>query len=475
MKGNVRRNWHVKKVNAVILVFILSCLVFSLPVYAAKEYQLKTKIKNTVRAVGEYKNWEGVSNVSQFIGADGEFWFAYDGKTDVTVVSTLDGVIKNKVRLVKQHETFGAVCADNLGHFYVVTGEKNTGNNEDTETVFITKYDSGGNVISTVGNKGDSSISYFMEGFGTKAPFDASNCDIDINGKYLAVNYGRTMYNGHQSNSVWIIDTDTMKTVKVPEDENVGTGTLDIPNKASDIYSSHSFAQRAVKYGAGFLFASEGDAYERAFTISQWNLSQNYIKEEDVFHFWIKEGSSADMSIVNNNYAHMGDIAVLSNGNAAFTATSVKSMSSLAENENEQIFLQIFKPDSDLEKESGYVTSGERSGMSGVTGTVPVTDHGIKWITDDDKFLYRHPQLVSSGDKLILLYEKCVKKTQKIKGVYYMILDSSGNVLQDSKKFKKSASLNPCEPPVCINNCVYWVSNKASKKGKMFVYKIDIA
>ncbi len=77
-----------------------------------------------------------------------------------------------------------------------------------------------------------------------------------VNGHFLAVNYGRHMYSGHQSNSVWMIDTDTMNTV-VPQ-----TGEY----SGYQNYESHSFGQRAIAFGGGFAFMSEGDCYDRAFT-----------------------------------------------------------------------------------------------------------------------------------------------------------------------------------------------------------------
>ncbi len=460
---------------AYLLSFSLLALLPS-NAFAAEESQIKTKIKHTVKAVGEYGNWEGVSNVSQFIGSDGEFWFACDGKKKVTVVSTSGGTVKNKIQLEKKHDTFGAVCSDGAGNLYVVTGEENKGNNTNQETVFISKYDSSGNLVSTIGNNGSSSLaSYFEESFFTKKPFDAGNCDVDVNGRYMAVNYARKMYNGHQSNSVWVIDTESMNTIPLPESPRTTFEEgVEITTYGSGIYNSHSFGQRAVKYKDGFLFASEGDAYERAFNISQWDLKNNTVSEDDIFHFWIKEGSGSDMSVVNNNFAHIGDLAVLSDGNAAFAATSAPSMTASAGSENEQIFIQIFNPGGDLGSASGYVTVGERSGTTGINGGVPATDYGVKWLTEGSKFLYRNLQMVSTGDKLVLLYEKYAKKNNKLKGVFYTVLDSSGNVVSESRKFKKSASLNPCETPIYANGYICWASNKASKKGKLFIYRIKI-
>ena len=99
-----------KKLISTILSLTLSCLA-SVSVFGA-DNMINTKIKLNVKAEGEYVNWEGISNVSQFIGPDGEFWFAYNGKKKVTVVSTENGKVKNKVELEKPHDSFGAVCSE---------------------------------------------------------------------------------------------------------------------------------------------------------------------------------------------------------------------------------------------------------------------------------------------------------------------------------------------------------------------------
>ena len=475
----------MKTTKKTISFLLISALITAMPfsAYGAEEAQIKTKIKHTVKAVGEYDNWEGVSNVSQFIGSDGEFWFAYNNKKNITVVSTVDGVVTNKIPLERMHDLFGAVCSDSAGNFYVVTGEENPGNNTDTNTVFISKYDSAGNHITTIGDRGNSSLPDFYEdNFYTKIPFDGGNCDVDVNGDYMAVNYAREMYNGHQSNSIWVINTVSMNTVDFP-DYTYEYYEGGYTRHSNSLYSSHSFGQRTVKYGDGFLYAREGDCFSRAFTISQWDLKTNTVSEDDIFHFWLGSGDSCETSHCGNkNYAHMGDLVVLPDGKAAFAATSAPSMTKPAEEENEQVFLQIFDPNGDLTSPSGYVTTGERTGFSAnMNGDVEITDYGVKWLTEGKRFAYRNPQMVCAGDKLVVLYEKYAKKKDmfggiyyKLKGVFYTVLDSSGNVIQESKKFKKSASLNPCEPPVYTKGCIYWAANKSSKKGKLFVYRIKI-
>ena len=96
-----------------------------------------TDISCYVTANGEYSNWEGVSNVSQFKDENGNFCFAYDDGSNIIVVKTKDSKITQKITLAKAHSLFGAVECDSTGNYYVVTGEPNSGTDTSTETIFV--------------------------------------------------------------------------------------------------------------------------------------------------------------------------------------------------------------------------------------------------------------------------------------------------------------------------------------------------
>ena len=205
-------------------------MIFGDSVYAAS---ISSETENAVeiKAVGSYANWDGVTNVAQFKGPDGKLYYAINSDDSVTVYKTSGGEpISGTVILKKQHPIFGTALCDSDGNFYLVTGETNTTDDTDVETIFISKYDSNGNHIKTTGDNGSSSLAYYYDtSYYTKIPFDGGNCDAAISGKILSVHYAREMYSKHQSNSVFSVNIDDMSKV------NVGI-----------FYESHSFAQRVV-------------------------------------------------------------------------------------------------------------------------------------------------------------------------------------------------------------------------------------
>jgi hypothetical protein len=375
-------------------------------------------------------------------------------------VTTKNGKVKSTIKLAMKHSLFGAVTCDADGNYYVVTGETNTTDDTTKNTIFVSKYNKSGKHVKTIGDNGSSSLAWYYDStFYTKIPFDAGCCDVAINGDILTVNYAREMYSGHQSNSVFSVNIKKMK--------KADTGT---------IYNSHSFAQRVVSYGDGFVYASEGDAYPRAFSIDYVSTDAATTNNGDIFHFWIKKGSSDNMYVVNDNFAHMGGLAAVNDTSVCLVGTSVKSLSSKASSQKEQVFIQIFDPTADLTSSSSYVTTGKRSGTGGLNGDQKVTDYGVKWLTSSTKYSYENPQVVSDGNgTIVVLYEQYAASTGKYQGVYYMVLNKNGKVVSKAKKYSATAHLNPCEMPVYTNGTIYWTANKEDdSKNTMYVYTLSV-
>lgn len=470
------------KKKTVFAAALLFSVLFAFPqgVYgAAKLTTVDTGMTGKVYAEGFYSNWEGVSNVSQFSDEDGNYYFAFDNGKKVTVAKTKNGKVTKKIELTKKHPLFGAVETDSDGNFYLVTGEANNGNDTSKETVFISKYDGKGKHIKTVGDNGSSSLaSYYDESFYTKIPFDGGNCDIAVNGDYVSINYAREMYSGHQSNSVWIVDRNTMKTVK-PEREPFDPENIPLSewtqnedgsytyywngSEEYQIYSSHSFGQRAIPFGNGFLYMSEGDSYNRAFTLTSLDMESGDTKEDDIFHFWVKAGAhdAYDMFVLNNNFATIGDLCDIGGGRASFVATSVRNLDSKATKQNQQLFIQVFDPHADLSGASGFSTSGTRSGKGGNNGTDSVKDFGVKFLTSYSDKTIANPQAVSDGNgKTIILFE-LYNSGYSYDGLYYCVCNKEGKLTTKIKKLSDKAYLNSCETPVYSNGKVYWTANMA--------------
>lgn len=454
----------MRKATKIILslgLAVSSAISFAASAFAASKVT-ETSVNKKIKAVGVYENWDGVSNVAQFTDSKGNFCFAYDGDEYVTVVRTNNkgNVLKKRIKLKKQHPVFGTVTCDKKGNFYLITGEDNEGSDKKKETVFISKYSSSGKHIKTVGDNGRSSLGYWYDdSFNTKEPFRSGNCSAAINGDLLSVNYARGMYSGHQSNSIFTVNISTMKKVNIGID-----------------YNSHSFAQRITPFKNGFSFASEGDCYDRAFTISTYINSKEMAKNRNnSFHFWVKKGTFDDynMLVLNNNFAHIGAIVNVNDKHVALVGTSAKSLNSNAQKESEQLFIQIFDPTKSLNSSSAFVTSGTRSGLSGSNGNEKVTDYGVQWLSNvGSKTEISNPQAVATDDgKIVVLYEKTTDN--KYKGVYYMVLNSKGKIIKKATKFTSNGHLNPCTMPVYSNGKICWAGNKNGSE-YINIYCLDI-
>ncbi len=451
------------RTKLVAAILSVSMLFGTTSVNAATIAEKNTGIELEIYAEGAYSNWDGVSNVSQFVNEKGQFCFAYDNGKNVIVVKTKNGKVqKNTIKLKKKHDLFGGVTCDSKGNYYLVTGETNETEDTSKNTIFISKYDKNGKHVKTVGDNGSASLGWWYDSsFYTKIPFDGGNCDIAINGNTLTVNYARQMYSGHQSNSVFTINTQTMEKLSV-----------------GNVYNSHSFAQRAIPYKDGFVLASEGDCYPRAFTINYVAKDGSFNYEGDSFHFWVKKGALDEwnMWLVNDNFARMGGVAAVNDTTVCLVGQSVKALDKKAEKQSEQVFIQIFDPTKDLGSASAYVTSGKRSGLSGGNGDEEVTDYGVKWLTNTDKSVISNTQVVSDGNgTIVVLFEQYASKTWEYEGVYYIILDEKGNVVSKKQKYSAAAQLNPYVMPVYTKGSVYWIGNKSGdSSNKMYVYSLKV-
>lgn len=447
----------------VMLSMVFALLIGFLPMDVQAALSAKdTGLKLQIKAEGEYKNWDGISNVAQFADEKGNYCFAYDAGKYVYVVKTKNGKVdKKQIKLKKKYSLFGGIACDSNGYYYLVTGGNSNHPDPGVNKIFISKYNKNGKLLKTAGDNGSCNLPwYYGSEYWTKRPFWAGSCDVAVNGKYVTVHYSRELYSEHQSSSVFMVNTKNMKGVFL----EIG-------------YQGHSFAQRVIPYKKGFLYAGEGDCYDRAFTITITDPSKKTSIDKNIFHFWVKQGTldAYDMYTLNNNFAHMGGLAQVDSTRVAFVGTSVKALSSKALNQNEQLFIQIFNPSKDLSKKSAYITKGTRSGYSGPNGMDKVKNYGVKWLTNFDKSTtISHPQVVSNGKgTIIILFEKYVNGVYK--GVYYMKLNKNGAIKKKITCLSSTAYLNPCRMPVYSKGKVYWTANMYNDSGqKVYIFSLKI-
>ena len=443
------------KYRAICVILVL-CLLAALAVPAGAAFEpvvvtkTSTDMVHTVKSAGRYSNWAGVSTVSQFSDEAGNFCFAVDQNSKVTVCRTAYGQIVEKTEIFHDYDRFGAAVCDRNGYLWLVFG--NEGSDDVNEkTMFVCKYDWNGNCLGVVGGNGRESVpNYYGDKYNTRIPFDAGNCDAVVDSNFLVVNYAREMYSGHQSNAVLTMNLTDMKLI--------AGGIV--------FYNSHSFDQRVTVSNDGFLLASQGDCYPRTFTTMAKSL-YGASNEMDTFHFWVEEGTldRYNMGQLNKTYARLGNVLETPHG-AALVGSSARSLSEAAKNEPFDVFVQVFDPWGRADDPASYVTKGQRSGLGGPNGDTPVTDYGVQWITDlagTGKTADVVQAISLSGGRIAVLYELYTKRGSSTvyDSTWYTLLDTDGTVRLDPVELE-GVRLNVDEDPVYSDGVVQWVANSGS-------------
>jgi len=392
-------------------------------------------------------NWGDVSDVQQFSYMNEGLAYAYLTDTTLEVVMP-----SRQFSIQKQLPLLGDIIADDDGFIYVVWGQNNLSSSYAMNTVFITKYTPDGQFIKSTGFPGGSVMG---DSGNTKEPFRHGNCDSAIGNGMLMVNYARGMYNGHQSNNVLGVYIDSMQPVTF-------ASKWDIP------YTSHSFNQRVIwsdRYN-NFIYADHGDAYDRGFIITTGK------EESNIFHFFLPANSNYNMLVVNKTYAQMGELLETSAG-AVFVGASAKSISSAAETEKQNLFIQIFDP-------TGSGATKFVGGIDRIGATsddindkynkplVPVTDHGVIWLTDHTDRDVIAPQAVACDDKIVILWSERKDSAQE---TFYMVLTAYGDIITPATSLGKGYLLNSHEAPIAHEGKVYWT---CSSNDRIRVISLDL-
>ncbi len=389
--------------------------------------------------------WAYCSSVQQFLYMDEGLAYAYmkEGMLEIVTPS-------KHLSVETRYPILGDVISDEDGNFYVVWGKANKTDEYDTDTVFISKYSADGKHKKTTGFEGKSVMG---DSGNTKVPFEAGKCVSAIGNGYLMVNYARTMYSGHQSNNVIGVKISNMSPVTQESKWNIP-------------YTSHSFNQSIVWYDSGFIYADQGDAYDRGFIITDDS------GEKNIFHFYLQANADYDMYIVNETFAQMGGL-VKTNRGLGFVGASAKSISENAKEEPQNLFVQIFKPNKKLS--SSMFVGGEK--RRGATSTdindnknaplEQVTDYGVHWLTNYTDRDVIAPHAAAEGNKIIILWNE---RGDNGVEAYYTVLTASGDVVTPASSLGK-VQLNSFEDPIYYNGRVYWA---CAHNGSIRVLSIDV-
>ena len=313
---------------------------------------------------------------------------------------------------------FGGFYSDG-SNYYVVTGQENEKESDDSEVYRITKYDTAWK------EKGAASL----KGANTSSPFSFGSCRMDKSGSTLAIHTCHTMYTtsdglNHQANVNIIVNTDTM---------TVTHSATEISNFSYNGYVSHSFDQYVKIANGKLIEINLGDAYPRAVLMTQFDnvtsSSFTYNNPKATFIFNIKGG-------VGDNYTGV-EVGGFEVGKSHYlVAGTTISQTSSAEGRN--VFLSTVDQ-SDQSVSTKMITNFTTNASSENLG---------------------NPFLVKLNDNSFMLIYENVENDQHI--IHYQTFDDAGN--STSQDYTMKGRLSDCAP-LAANGKIIWYTYDGSEIG----------
>ena len=362
-----------------------------------------------------YCNWATCSPVSDFFDENGKYTIAYvDGNKGTIIVKHPAGT-PDEVKIERAMPLVGGVTCDSKGNLYVAYGCYDEAGTGKICTFAIYKYDRSGKYLAKA--------EYYPNDldWSTRLAFRAGNCAMAFQGDLLICSYAREMYNGHQSNAVFCVETDTMT-----------------ENPLYDSYSSHSFNQSVLVLDEDtVVFADHGDAYPRGFAVnvvsagSRMNGHNN--KGVLPFRFYGETGDNYTNAFLTGIYSVNTGIALI--------AASAKEYSAKYEGAPRQLFMQV------IDAYSGEsVLAGDTRGNGG---------SGIVWLTDytDGSTVSNAAAAALDDSRLLVMWERW--RDNEFVNSYYSIVKSNGVVETDSVPMQK-ARINGTEELKTDGVRAYW-------------------
>ena len=170
---------------------------------------------------------------------------ALDGKLLIEYYDTSYN-FKRAMTLDLSLPIFGAFYESN-DNYYILTGQNNPDHNDSVETYRVTKYSKDW--------KAQGSCSLF--GANTAQPFAFGTARMMVSGNYLYVRTCHVMYNGHQANVTFSVNTSNMSIMdQYYKVEYTPSG-----------YVSHTFTQFLKMDNGTFLGVDQGDTYPRGINL----------------------------------------------------------------------------------------------------------------------------------------------------------------------------------------------------------------
>lgn len=382
---------------------------------------------------GQYSwNWASPDR-TYYYEAGGKFYIVtVQGNSKLTIY-TLNSKMKysgKKTVSLGKFDHFGGFHQGKDGNFYVAVGFNNP-KESDTKTVIkVKQYSSKWKLKKTCSIKGSASNSFK----GITIPFDAGSCRMDMLGSKLYLFTSREMYNGHQSNISFEINTKTM-TAK----------------EANDSYTSHSFNQYVKFKGNDLYLVDHGDAYPRSVVLTHTKNYGSDHKEQNriaAFKFQGEIGDNFTGATVDG--MEVGSKNVLICGTSQPHNYKVKGIKGYGNYLKPNVYLCIVDRNASKSKVIWLTSYHPKKSKTNVTETRMVK---------------------LSDNRFAILYNTIEKKKVTMN---YIVVDNNGKKIY-SKKYKNIV-FNADSQPILYNGYIQWIATHSDKNYKPIVksYRIPV-
>lgn len=241
---------------------------------------------------------------------------------------------------------------------------------------------------------------------------------------------------------------------------NATTGAI---LRTSSVWVSHSFDQRLLYDGQGIIEHHLGDAYPRYIV---------FARNHNSYPLFRIKGDLGE----NNTYTRLGNIALIENDptykyialfateNNATTASEINGPRNLA-------IVRVKNSDNSLDPS--------------LPDTLPVTSIGtpytnrLRWLTQYSAGSNLHaerPKLIGIGNnQYVVLWERWLNTSQyndTFQGVYGMVIDANGNILQAARLVTNQHHLPRGDDAFLLNNRAAWMTGNAAAR-KLFIHFVD--
>lgn len=367
-------------------------------------------------------------------------------------------------------ELYGNVIVDKNGYYYVACGhnDKTHTSANSTKVIAFVKYNSKGGIVGVVEYASDeTNISENIEYFEVKNPFDAGECSllIDSTGR-LICHTCCIMYNGHQSNRMFYVNTDTMEKLSY-----------------KGPYVSHSFEQMLFEDSEHAIVSlNKGDAAPRACQIGKLGSDGEYQGDYNIFHYRYSTGYTS-----NCTFASLGGFADLEAG-YLLSGVSEQELScdkqTAGTSKQLNLYIQLVNKDftsgRDL-KDMQLLKTEERKATGDFSNedSIPyylkarVRDYGVLWLTN-----YKGTEHVScaktvklSSDTAAILWE--VKDGFKYEATYYCIVNAKGEIVQTQTQLQ-NVRLSSFDTLHYDGTYIVWTTRDDTKTTDLLLHKLKV-